>query len=397
MLAGSDHDKLDRQSTSGSMLDMLSAFPVPGTTPTVDRMPSGFTSLNKDGANERKKPGRRCCGMSLWIFIVICLVLLVLIAAAVLVPVFLIVIPNQHQAQRDAASQATLSNCPASHPCSNGGVSLISNNTCSCICVNGFTGVKCTTGQDPGCTTTDVTAGSETVSNATLGASIPQLLSGSQRNFRIPLNSTSLLSLFSANDLSCTSENALVTFNSQSSKSKRFYIVAKEKSLSGETESQAPTSTAKAEILLPMKERRRSDMVISTAGIVFQSSTTAASGSQTVVSIPSSTPSATPNGQLSAPSQDTLDFARVAVLYVLEQTSNLDAAIKAQQSIQALFLESNTSTRLALNFGGLNITAHFDSFALDFRNGTVLGGMGNGKGGLKVTEKRKGKRGIAVT
>ena len=391
-----NRDKTDARSASGSMSDMLSAFPAPGTTPTLDRMVSDFTSANGNDASKQRKSGRRCCGMSLWVFLVICLMLLLLIAAAVLVPVFLIVIPNQHQAQHDAASQAALGDCSSSLPCSNGGVSLISSNVCSCICVNGFTGAQCTTGEDPGCITSDITAGSKSISNATLGVSIPRLLSGSQSNFSIPLNSTSLLSLFSANSLSCTSENALVTFNSQSSKSKRFYIVAEEESLSGTVESHAPAPTARAKMIERMKERRGSQTVATSAGIVFQqSSTTAAGASQTVVSMPSSTPSATTNAQ-SSQSQDTLDFARVAVLYVLEQTSNLDAAIKAQQSMQDLFLQSNMSSTLALNFGGLNITADFDSFALNFGNGTRIGGDGNGQGGLKGMGKRnrEGGRGL---
>jgi hypothetical protein len=87
-------------------------------------------------------------------------------------------------------------------------------------------------------------------------------------------------------------------------------------------------------------------------------------------------------------SEDTLDFARIAVLFVLEQTNDLHAAIQAQQSIGDLFLQSNMSSTLPLNFGGLNVTAYFDSFALSFGNGTVLGGNGNGKGGLGGMRKK---------
>jgi len=379
-----NRDRTDAHSMAGSISDILSAFPVPGTTPTFDRFAPDYASANK----ERKKPGRRCCGMSIWAFIIICLILLVLIAAAVLVPVFLIVIPQQHQAQHNAASQAALSDCPAYLPCSNGGVSLISSNVCSCICVNGFTGAQCTTGEDPGCITSDITSGSKSISNATIGASIPRLLTGSQSNFSIPLNSTSLLSLFSANSLSCTSENALVTFNSQSMKSKRFYIVSEEEPIREKAESHAPAPTARAERIAPKNGKRNPQTVGTSAGIVFQqSSTTTAAASQTVVSIISSTPSSTPSVESSV-SEDTLDFARIAVLFVLEQTSDLHAAIQAQQSIGNLFLQSNVSSTLPLNFGGLNVTAYFDSFALSFGNGTVLGGKGNGNGGLRGMGKK---------
>jgi hypothetical protein len=385
-----NRDKTDAQSTTGSMSDMLSAFPVPGTIPSLDHRASDYATANKSSNAKQRKQGRRCCGMSIWVFTVICLVLIVLIAAAVLVPIFLIVIPQKNQAQRDAALQASLSDCSASFPCSNGGVSLISDNVCSCICVNGFTGAQCTTGEDPGCITSDVTSGSNSISNATIGAAIPRLLTGSKSNFSIPLNSTSLLSLFSANSLSCTSENALVTFNAQSSKSKRFYIVSDEEPISNEVESHVPAPTTRAKLLVRIKERRGSQTVATSAGIVFQqSSMTTAAASQTAIAIPSSTPSATANGQSSSQSQDTLDFARVAVLYVLEQTSDLDAAIKVQQSIQDLFLQSNMSSTLGLNFRGLDITVDFETFALNFGNGTVLGGNGNGKGGLKGTGTRK--------
>jgi hypothetical protein len=386
-------DRTDAQSMTGSISDMLSAFPVPGTTPTFDRFAPDHALAKK----ERKKSGRRCCGMSLGVFVVICVFLLVLIAAAVLVPVFLIIIPQQHQAQRDGTSRASLSDCSASLPCSNGGVSLISGNACSCICVNGFTGAQCTTGEDPGCTTNDITSGSKRISNATLGASIPRLLTGSQRNFSIPLNGTSLLSLFSANSLSCTSENALVTFNSQSAKSKRFYIVPEEEPIRAKSERHAPVPTARAEMVAPKIEKRNPQTVGTSAGIVFQQSTTATpTASQTVVSIASSTPSLTP-GDESYVSEDTLDFARIAVLFIFEQTSNLHAAIQAQQSIGDLFLQSNTSSTLPLNFGGLNVTASFDSFALSFGNGTVLGGNGNGKGGLRGMGKKTRKKAREVT
>jgi hypothetical protein len=387
-----NRDKMDAQSTTGSMSDMLSAFPVPGTTPTLNHLASDYATTSKSSTAKPKKPGRRCCGMSLWVFIFICLVLVVLIAAAVLVPVFLILIPQQHQAQHEAALQAALSDCPASLPCSNSGMSVINNNMCGCICVNGFTGAQCTTGEDPGCITTDVTSGSQSISNVTLGSSIPRLLTGSQSNFSIPLNSTSLLSLFSANSLSCTSENALVTFNSQSVQSKRFYIVPEEEPMPPKAGNHVGAPTARAKLPVRMNERRDSQTVATSAGIVFQqSSTTAAAASQTTIAMASSTPSATANGQSSSQSQDTLDFARVAVLYFLDQTSDLDAAIKAQQSIQDLFLQSNMNSTVALNFGGLNITADFDSFALSFGNGTVLGGNGNGNGGLKGMGK-KGRR-----
>ena len=154
------------------------------------------------------------------------------------------------------------------------------------------------------------------------------------------------------------------------------------------TESYDPTVTGRANMLVPMKERRDAETATS-AGIVFQQSTlTSTVASQTVAYLPSPTPSATANGPSSPQSQDTLDFARVVVLYVLEQTGDLHAAITAQQSVQDLFLQSTMNTTLPLSLGSFNITANFDSFALNFGNGTILGGKGNGQGGLSGMRKK---------
>ena len=175
-------------------------------------------------------------------------------------------------------------------------------------------------------------------------------------------------------------------------KSKRFYIVPEEEPIRGKSESHAPVPTARAEMIAPKNGKRDPQTVGTSAGIVFQqSSTTTPTASQTIVSIVSSTPSSTPSEE-SAVSEDTMDFARIAVLFVLEQTSNLHAAIQAQQSIGDLFLQSNVSSTLPLNFRGLNVTAYFDSFALSFGNGTVLGGNGNGKGGLRGMGKKTRKK-----
>jgi hypothetical protein len=171
-------------------------------------------------------------------------------------------------------------------------------------------------------------------------------------------------------------------------KSKRFYIVPEEEPIRGKPESHAPVPTARAEIIAPKNGKRDPQTVGTSAGIVFQqSSTTTPTASQTVVSIASSTPSSTPGGESSV-SEDTLDFARIAVLFVLEQTSDLHAAIQVQQSIGDLFLQSSMNSTLPLNFGGLNVTADIDSFALSFGNGTALGGNGNGKGGLRGMGKK---------
>ena len=376
-------EKLDDKSTNASITDMIAAFPPPGQTPepfTSSQPSTNESYLEKHGNLAQKKRGRRCCGMSLCVFMLLCTVLVLLIAAAVLVPVFLIVIPNLHQAQHNAAAQAALSSCSTDLPCSNAGISVVSDNACQCICVDGFTGSQCTTASDPGCTTTDIMSGALTISNATVGASLPRLLTGSKSNFSIPLNSTALLSLFSANSLSCTCEDSLVTFNQQGSKSKRFYIVPNERPPLISANHHSPAPTARAEVAVPLKER--SNTVATSAGIVFQQSTTKTSAA---TSIAASAPSSTPTPASSAAgtvSQDTQDFAAIAVLFVLEKTNDLDSAIKAQQSILNLFLSSNMTSTLDLSYTNFDVIANFGTFGLHFANGTILGGRGNGNGSL---------------
>lgn len=380
-------ERTDGQSVNGSMSDMLAAFPRPGATP--DPFGSRRESYQEKRAiPDEKSRGRRCCGMSICVFTTLCILLLLLIAAAVLIPIFLIVIPQQHQAQKDAASQVALGTCQTSLPCSNNGISVISNDACQCICVEGFTGSQCTTQSDPGCTTSDITSDAHTFNNATLGTSIPRLFSGSSSNFSIPLNSTALLSLFAANSLSCTSEDALVTFNAQSSKLKRFYIVPNEQPLPTPTSQHSSVPTSKIEVVARLEVR--SNTVATSAGIVFQQSTSTApvataTGSASATSGASSTATTASGSQASGASsisQDTLDFARVAVLFVFEQTANLDSAINAQQYIQTNFMAINMSTTLDFHYRNLNVTADFGTFGLTFANGTVLGGKGNGSGSL---------------
>ena len=397
---------------SGSISDILASFPPPGlTTPnTRDPASSGWPSplpqsklgermsyLDSDSNKRRRKPGRRCCGMALWAFLLINLILLLLIAAAVVVPIFLIVIPRRHQAQQNAESQDSLSNCHVSTPCLNDGLSVVSGNECGCICVNGFTGDRCGDAADPGCTTSDVVSGSNNFINATLGSSIPRLLTVASANFSIPVNSTELLSLFSNSNLSCTSENALVTFNSQSSKERRFDVVSEAgdesmTELSGDsTQPLAPVITSKPELFVPLVERGVPQTVATSAGIVFQQSTETA-GAATVTSTASATassaPSSTPSGSSSSFksfTQDTMDFARLAVLFVLEETSSLTSAINAQQKIQNFFLGTVTNGTLDLNYGDFNVTANFGTFAIEYANGTTLGGRGDGSGSLRTT------------
>lgn len=362
----------DNKRTSGSISDMLSAFPEPGMTPTSarhhdPRLPPGSSHL-RDGEmaphesrifQPDRPNGRRCCGMSLASFFVVIFVLIILIAAAVLIPIFLIVIPRMQNASTSLAS------CSTSHVCQNMGISVISDDKCSCVCTDGYTGDHCQLPLDAECSTTGVTIDGKKYDSATAGSSLPDILSGSSRNFSIPLNSTALLSLFAANNLSCITENSLVSFNIQTPNQKRFLpihvpIAADPSSM----------QTLKARIPQP-------STVASSNGIVFQASSTSSAVPSSTASSSTQTASSPASSASSPVSPKMLSFAQVVVLYVFEQSSTLSIAVNAQQTMQSYLANvgGNANGTLSVGYQDLHISADFENFEILWGNGTSVGGV----------------------
>ena len=322
--------------------------------------------------------------MPLWAFTVLLIILIILVAAAVVIPVTLIVLPRR-AANAKMAAATDLSNCQQANPCGHGGTSITTATSCSCICVDGFTGPTCNQETDTSCTTTTINSNDRSLAplnNVTLGSSIPRLLSAAQSNFSIPLNSSAILSSFSATNLTCTSENALVTFNSQSQRRELFLpeVVFKPSfsSISIASPTLAPrgdivTSTATLQITLQAggsAAAASTAAVYTSNGIIFAGSTTSTASFTiptplaTASSIASSfTP--TPSGSSSQHVQKDLDFARVAVLYIFQETK-LDNAVNAQENLQKYFL--NGFNRSSIDVG--------NGFTLDFQRGTLR--LGNG-------------------
>ena len=344
---------------------MLASFPPPGlATPSSSRRPMsrwmspliGHGHDSSYGDLKAEKPsrqvGRRCCGMPLWAFSLLVMVLAILVAAAIIVPIALIVLPKQ-SAQN--ATNDLVASCQSSKSCANGGTSIISGNSCSCVCANGFSGPTCTAPADTGCTTVDVGPGA--IHNATVGDSIPRLLSAAASNFGIPLNSTLLLTQFSATNLSCTAENALVSFNGKSQR-RNAPLAPRVPDTTGTVTAAAVTATASA---------------ITSDGILLAPSTTSTTASATATgsgSSASASPTVLPNGQTWITQQD-LDFARITVLYMLQESS-LPAAITAQQALQTVLMGS-TFHPGSVNVGA-NVTVDFLLGTVELANGTRLGG-----------------------
>ncbi|MCJ1431461.1 hypothetical protein MMC27_000814 [Xylographa pallens] len=372
---------------SGSLTNMLASFPPPAlnSTPTssrgrpASRWPSPFA--NTDGLGQhssltdskpepsRTKRGRRYCGMPVCAFALLMILVFLLIAAAVIIPVTLIVIPRQNA----PAAKSNLVNCQTSTPCENGGTSLISGNICSCVCANGFTGIDC--GQVSGveCMTINVSSSAQSTSsykNATVGTNIPRLISASLTNYSVPLNYTAILSAFSATNLSCSAENALVQFNGAS---QRRGLQSQEQLVPFKIiEMNAAT-------LVPRAAAAQNTPGVATSNsVVFAVSTTTPSVSSTpVASVTMSgsvstlpTTTTLPDGQVHITQQD-LDFARTAVLYILQQSS-LTAAIAAQQSLQGVLIGSSFVAGPVQV--GNNATVNFEAETISLMDGTVVGG-----------------------
>lgn len=392
--AGAPEKNGPRQS---GLSDMLAAFPPPGqVTPLRSGTPNGPKSkwplthadsragaTNSGLSNEKPRRRRRCCGMPIWTFVTLLIVLFFVITAAVLIPVVLVVIPNQNK-NNHSSNEANQGNnngnnhnnsnnndpgpssqlpvptlapgigsnqCDGVITCQNGGVSILnSDRTCNCVCINGFTGKMCTNNDATGCTTTSVPGAAN---NATMGTAISRLLDNSVDAFNIPLDSTRVLSLFSQLSLSCAAQNALITFNGLASRdiTSHLHVIDVRHTLE---------LTRSLPVLHPYPAE-------GAAGEAKRQTV----GKPGLPEPKAAQPSATPTQPISS-NATALDFARVGVLFALQQAGNLDTAAKAQEAIQNLL----TNNRNGNNAGS---TIDVGPFKMDlaqltivFSNGTAI-------------------------
>ena len=235
-------------------------------------------------------------------------------------------------------------------------------------------------GSSADCTTTTLADGSRRYNNATIGLTIMPVFAESDSRFDIPLNASSILSLFSLNNLSCTSENQLVDFNGTTTTSNN-KVNAKRFNLVPNSPSPTPLPTH-----LPLRERQ----VDSSNGIVFAASSTdtpapTAAAVTTVTSLSATntntaTPSASANASfapLDVP-EDQVSFARVVVLYVLQRSNAVSVAVNAQQKIQSFFMSasagSSDTEKVAVGFGELQLIADFGKLEIRDGSGRKVGG-----------------------
>jgi hypothetical protein len=323
--------------------------------------------------------------MPLWTFVTLLIVLLFVIAAAVVIPLVLVVIPNQNKANNASAAQETqggsnggnnnMSNTnapavplPTSGPgqgnnqcdgivtCQNGGVAILnSDRSCNCVCINGFTGRTCTNDDATGCTTTSIAG---TANNATMGSGIPRLIEVTAPKFNVALDATRILSLFSQLSLSCAAENALITFNGLASRSVPRHLQSMDLKATLHPSRTLPLLHHPHPAQIPSRQAKRQ-----TVGQVDETEA------------PSEETQATTEAIIKQPISsniNALDFARVAVLLALQESSDLDVAASAQESIQTLLTDDRNGDA---NGGSIDVgpfELDLINFTIEFQNGTTL-------------------------
>lgn len=413
----------DERHRSG-LSDMLAAFPPPAQAqsrtgvrqsiresvlswplpPLNGRDGSGSPRsdpLSGSATPDSQKKGRRCCGLPLWV--PLALVMLILVAAAVIIPIEFFVIRKQNTSTNNTA--AAEQQCQNQLTCQNGGSNVVTNGICSCICTNGFTGLDCSTADTVGCTTTTI-AGDTNISNVTLGNAIPRLLTQASTNFSITLSETSILSKLNAGNLSCSSQNALVTFDGQNTRSGAASDVVVSSNSAGSIAQNVVEAVALNEnvaTVTVMTGLSFTTTLTLAGGVTSLPPTTTVTITKTLTSSfePSSTLLTTSTTALTSSTattataipattsaaaftvtEEVLDFARVGVLLVLQQDS-LSEATTAQTSLQNFF-SSGTA--------GLTITAA-SNISLSSGNSIDLVNFhvdaGSGLVGQRVTSARR--------
>ena len=327
--------------------------------------------------------------MPLWVFIVVLVLALCAVAAAIAVPLEFLVFKNFVD-QDD--TQSSLDQCRSDLDCQNGGTNVVSQGRCSCICTSGFVGQECEVGGTIGCATTNLVSsnGETTVRNVTLGRHVPRIIAHAGDNFTVPLSGTAILAKFSAANMSCIAQNSLIAFNGRSGRNGEAApevqniaggdvdaalnaALDKEPvfSISALTEP-LPTMTELASLGEAFNAAVASDESNSETKLLVATSsppapTTTASGSS-----PTSTGSA--DGRFET-TEDVLDFARVAVLYILQERSTNDAQA-AQEEIQGFFNNAadddgaRPEEAASLSVGS-NVEINLVDFTLDIGEGVV--------------------------
>ena len=408
----------------GTISDILNAFPSPSTTPSPDPYkarewgtPStvrGKSTLSRSQTidytshsrshphsrqTQRQPPKRRCCGMPPWAFFLLIIIILLLMAAAITIPITLIVVP------RNRKSGPSLASCTKSDPCSNAGSSVILNNTCSCICAGGWTGKSCTIAPSGDCTTTalPLASGTGNYNDATVGSSLPRLISAASSSYSVPLLGWKLAALFSSNELACSAQNSLVTLANQGTRS-RLRLRDLDSLLNPLPSTVLQGRTQGTKVLDARAEAQSSNGILfagsptddnnnnasptsSSSSSPSPSSSSSSSNNTTTTTTTSNTSS---NGDMTPVTDTVRNFARTGILFILQETGSVSAAGAVMRRLSTtLSGGSFDGTRLVTwstaeisgtgGSGGGNggiggVSIDLKAFTIAWGNGTIVGG-----------------------
>ena len=301
---------------------------------------------------------RTCCGLNQRSFTGIILLLVLLISAAIVIPIALIVIPKQGNG---AQADTTVTTCTPKEACLNGGVGVpVGNDGCSCLCSDGYTGPTCDNAPDSACTTISVPG----VSKASIGTEVAPVILYANANFSIPLQSQALLVQFATWNMSCTSQNALVTLPHLSKRSVWTEDLE-------EYAEQPPTEE--------LELVRRQVVAATTNGIVIAAAPTAAAvapSSQPTVATTAGQPSPVTNASTEA-------FGKAGVLLVLQDSQSVSLADQAHGKLSDFFNAARAIGSVAVgaaqnvDLGG-GYSADLWDWTVTLANGTVYGNGFNG-------------------
>lgn len=370
---------------SGSISDILTSFPRPGLQTPEGRSSwpvflgrSGLRNVEALHSNDEdpnaEKPTRKCYGMPRRWFVLLCILLFIIVVLAILLPVFLVAVPKQNHSGSSNA-------CASTNPCQNGGVSVSSGSECSCVCSNGYTGSQCTVSGDSSCVTSEVENG--TISNkATMGSDLPDVFSASSSKFNITLDSVTIMALFSLNNVSCKTENALVTFNVQTSNSSSNTNTRRAISLPVDLLALADEKGTPASTLTDPTPVHVARSVATSNGILFDNNpiavssatSTAPTATATAISVTTKNSNTTSTASASATAvpMEVVQFSQVAVLYILQKTGSLTSAMWSEGQIETYLADTYVNaTHPTLELMG-TYGLDFEKKTITLRNGTVV-------------------------
>ncbi|KAK4214107.1 hypothetical protein QBC37DRAFT_160769 [Rhypophila decipiens] len=398
-----------RRSFRDSIRDQVQSWPLPlslNRTTTGAQEPGS----NANSSRSSSKPGRRCCGLPLWGFLVVLFVVLILVAAAIVIPLEFLVIRKQNASNE---AQAALQQCQAQLTCANGGTNVVNQGLCSCLCTNGFTGFDCTVAGTTGCTSISLPGEGGASQGATVGNAIPRLLQQAQSNFSIPLSGTEILAKLNAGSLSCSAENALVTFDGRAVRVSDALAVVSDPTgpinvannvINGVVFTTITVAAgASTTITLPWVAPPPTQQPAGSqdgGGAGFTTSVTTRSFATTITlprpttaptygasELPTTTSTTTTTMTMSsgepvptavfAITEEVLDFARVAVLYILQEKTLSDAET-AQVTLQRFFSSAKPGLSPSVD-AAFNVTVGNSNSVnlVDFQvstGGTPIGG-----------------------